>query len=361
MASSTSSGTHALFPLLDQATPQAPDPLALSLQIGLMVTGAVSAAVKLHLAERLEEGPKTITILAQETETHEPSLALLMRALAGIGLFEEIDAATHTFGHTHRSRLLLPSAMADLVLLWGADYQWNSWRDLVYTIQTGQPAMRKAGNYATIWAYLQDHPKEHEIFQRGLTANARLLLPALDGYPFSEIRHLVDVGGGHGMLAVHLLQHYPLLKATLFDQADVIEQVQLGGGCELPEAVRSRYTLVAGDFFEALPEGADCYLFKNVLMDWSDEAYVRILCTCHRAMNPSGRVLVIEPVLGDTPFTNFFSLQMAMMMHAARHRTVEEHQAHFERAGFTLIRVIPLGLGYQLLEGRVAQAKGEGE
>ncbi|HVU70498.1 MAG TPA: hypothetical protein VHD63_25460, partial [Ktedonobacteraceae bacterium] len=65
-----------------------------------------------------------------------------------------------------------------------------------------------------------------------------------------------------------------------------------------------------------------------------------------------GRVLVVEPVIGHTtPFTLFFSLQMAAMMRAARHRTLEEHQSLFAQAGFSLRQVRPLGLETLLLEG----------
>ena len=43
-----------------------------------------------------------------------------------------------------------------------------------------------------------------------------------------------------------------------------------------------------------MPEGADAYVLKKVLHDWSDEDAVRILTNCRRAMAPGGRVLVVE-------------------------------------------------------------------
>ena len=98
------------------------------------------------------------------------------------------------------------------------------------------------------------------------------------------------------------------------------------------------------------------YIIKNVLMDWPDKEYIQIIQRVRQAMNEhTGRLLVIEPVLNEqTPFTKFFSLQMAMMMHAAQHRTLDEHQALFESAGMTLTNAIPLGLEYMLLEGHLS-------
>lgn len=142
--------------------------------------------------------------------------------------------------------------------------------------------------------------------------------------------------------------------ATLFDREMIIEHIRQDAINQFPQDVTSRYALVAGNFFEAVPEGADCYILKNVLMDWSDSEYLQILHSCRQAMNKgTGRILVIESMISETSnFTRFFSLQMAMMMRAARHRTREEHQALFERAGFVLTQAHPLGLEQMLLEGR---------
>lgn len=357
-----------LFPLLFQLDSALPDPVFFSMQSGLMLCSAVNAAVRLDLATHLQT-PKPLEILAQETQTHAPSLTILLNALASIGIFKEIDKETHTFAHTERSRLLLPNvpgSMADLVGLWGAPYQWNCWRDLAYTIRTGLPAIQQQeGTGASIWSYLQGHPQESQTFQRGLTAVSNLIIPAiLAQYDFSAIHHVVDVGGGHGNLATTLLRQYPRLQATLFDREMIVEHIRQDTINQLPQEVTSRYTLVAGNFFEAVPEGANCYIMKNVLMDWSDAEYLQILHNCRRAIHKgTGRILVIESMISETsPFTRFFSLQMAMMMRAARHRTREEHQALFSRAGFVLTQAHPLGLEQMLLEGRpMEQQEGEPE
>jgi hypothetical protein len=329
-----------------------------------MVTSAVSTAVKLGLATHIGEQPKTIDELANGTQTHAPSLYLLMRALAGIGIFEEIDEDTHMFGNTERSLLLLPDVAGSLVQLWGAEYQWDSWRDLVHTIQTGKPAISKRyGDDANIWTYLNDHPDENKQFQQGLAVNASLIIPTLlETYDFSGFQQIVDVGGGHGALSISLLRHYPQLRVTLFDRANIIELVQQGSARTLPADILARYSLVAGSFFETVP-GGDCYIIKNVLMDWSDADYLRILHTCRNAMRgSSGRLLILEPVLSaETPFTKFFTLQMAMMMHAAKHRTLADHQALLATAGFTLTQAIPLGLEQMLLEAQVSTTKEEVE
>ena len=59
-----------------------------------------------------------------------------------------------------------------------------------------------------------------------------------------------------------------------------------------------RCTLVGGDFFEGVPAAADLYLLKWIIHDWEDDDAVKILSNCARAMNPSGRVVLAEVVIG---------------------------------------------------------------
>jgi hypothetical protein len=223
------SGTENLFPTLEARESAAlPQKLALELQSGLMVCAAVNAAVQLGLPDLLAQ-PLSVTQVAREQELHEPSLLILLRALASMGIFTE--TTPETFGPTERSTLLRNDGMAALVRLWGAPYQWDSWKHLAHTIKTGRPGLEAtSGEGTTIWTYLSDHPEEAVIFQQGLAANARLILPALlASYDFSGIKTLADIGGGFGELGTVLLSTYPAMEVTLFDRKEVIEQVMAHG------------------------------------------------------------------------------------------------------------------------------------
>lgn len=205
------------------------------------------------------------------------------------------------------------------------------------------------GEGTTIWTYLSAHPEEAVIFQQGLAANARLILPALlASYDFSGVKTLADMGGGFGELGRMLLSAYPTMEITLFDRQEVIDQVMAHG-------IAPQIQLRAGDFFLDPPAQMNAYVFKNVLMDWGDQEYVRIVRQCVAVLAPGGCLLIVEPVLNDaTPFTRFFSLQMALMMRHAHHRTLEEHRALLRQAGLTLTRVEPLGLEQMVMECRTS-------
>ena len=55
-----------------------------------------------------------------------------------------------------------------------------------------------------------------------------------------------------------------------------------------------RCQVVSGSFFDAVPRGADAYVLKEVLIDWSDERAAAILKNCRDAMPAHGQVLIVE-------------------------------------------------------------------
>jgi hypothetical protein len=61
--------------------------------------------------------------------------------------------------------------------------------------------------------------------------------------------------------------------------------------------VADRCDVIAGDMLEGVPAGADAWLVKRVLMDWSNEQAGRILRNCAAAVSEHGKVLVVEMVL----------------------------------------------------------------
>jgi SAM-dependent methyltransferase len=162
---------------------------------------------------------------------------------------------------------------------------------------------------------------------------------------------VVDVGGGHGRLLSAILARYPSVEGILFDLPGGIAAAEAGLGGPLP-----RCKLVAGDFFEAVPEGANAYLMKKVLHDWSDDDAVRILANCRRAMAPGGRVLVAETVVppGNAPDPIKVMDVNMLVVTGGRERTADEFAALFERAGLKAGRVVPTGARVSILEAVAA-------
>lgn len=102
---------------------------------------------------------------------------------------------------------------------------------------------------------------------------------------------LVDIGGARGGVAIEIARHLTDIKCIVQDLPDVIE------GAEVPEDLKSgeRLRFMVHDFFQEQPvKGADVYLLRWVLHDWSDKYAVRILRNLIPALKKGARVLVSD-------------------------------------------------------------------
>ena len=109
---------------------------------------------------------------------------------------------------------------------------------------------------------------------------------------------------------------------------------------------------MGGDVFKAVPEGADAYLIKSVLMDEDDEQAIAILMACRSAMRQSGKVIVVEHLLTppNGPENSFSDITM-MIMTGGRERTREEFSELFSAAGFRLEQVVVTKSPFVLMVG----------
>jgi hypothetical protein len=58
------------------------------------ISKPIYVVAELGIADLLSEGPKSIKYLAQASQSHVPSLYRIMRALANVGIFSEIENRT---------------------------------------------------------------------------------------------------------------------------------------------------------------------------------------------------------------------------------------------------------------------------
>jgi hypothetical protein len=118
--------------------------------------------------------------------------------------------------------------------------------------------------------------------------------------------------------------------------------------------VADRCDIVPGDFFAAVPEGADAYIMANVLHDWDDAHCVHILDNCRAAMAAGGRVLIVERLIPDDPAAALPVLLSDMNMlvfTGGQERTNAEYGKLLTEAGLNPGRVLPFASPYGVLEG----------
>ena len=173
----------------------------------------------------------------------------------------------------------------------------------------------------------------------------------LEAYDFSNVRTILDVGGGNGSMALAILRKHPGMKGRVCDLPYIESQAKQN----IHEAGASdRCAFEAADFFQGVPKGADLQVLKFILHDWTDEECVHILSRCRESLAPGGRVLIVEMLVPEEirpDFVMLMDLNM-LVMTGGRERTAKEFEKVLFDAGFTMTRVILTNSPFALIEGK---------
>ena len=316
-----------------------PSAVVLEGALALADTAAMRAVAGLGIPDRLDDGPKPAAVLAEDCGVEPAALDRLLRFAVSRGLL-----ATTRRGEYRNNRIARalrtddPASMRDLALFAGAPTHLELWSQLEASIRTGQSAAA-VGFGKPVFEVFADQPTFGAHFNGGMEALSRVQAPAvLSAHDFSTATSVCDVGGGTGTLLAEILHAHPHLDGTLLD----LEEVVADAGTVLEGySVADRVEAVGGDFFVAVPAGADRYVLQSIIHDWDDDAAVEILRNVRAAMGPTSRLLVVEMDLptaaADHPGETL-DLEMLVVTEGGRERTRAEHEALFARADLRIER-----------------------
>jgi len=329
------SGVHKL----NQRMQPAPVSL-LELATGAWVSQAISVAARLGIADHIGHASLDSSELAKLCSCHPESLYRLLRALTVVGVLnEEEDRKFRLTSIGHCLREDHPRSMKNMVTHIGY-VGWPAWGDLENSVRTGQNAIEHLYGMKP-FEYLNSSPEKAEVFNKAMTDISTLELDTiLDVYDFSAFRTIADIGGGHGALLAAILRLNPTLMGILFDLQNVVQ----GAKVDLAKAdVEKRISFQEGSFFGEMPTGADAYILKHIIHDWSDDEAVTIMANIRKVIPPTGRLILVETVIpsrSEAHFSKVLDLEM-LVLTTGRERTAKEFAAILRLAGFELARIVP--------------------
>jgi hypothetical protein len=320
--------------------------------IGAWRAQGIAVAAELKVADALADGPLTADELARRVGADPDALARLMRALISEGIFSRRGDgrfALNALGETLRSDA--PMSMAGMARLVGHPGYREHWSGLLDAVRTGEavpPKLRGMGG----WDYLAQSPDLAAVFNEAMTSVSEFAVdPVVAAYDFAPYRTIIDVGGGHGRLLAAIVRATPGASGVLYDLPQVVE-----GAPALLEkhGVADRVRTVGGSFLDAVPEGGDAYVLKNVIHDWPDTEAVTILSHVRKAAGPGRTLLLVEFVIPDhdRPFLGKWADMEMLVQVAARERTADEYRKLYEQAGFQMTRIVPTAGPISLVEGK---------
>lgn len=320
------------------AEPQGPqDLMNLYMKAGPWVFQTIYVAAELDLVNQLGDGPTSISVLAQRTNTNERALYRFCRALSTLGLLVEHEG--HAFTATPMGDALRLEPVRGGITVFNGD-AFRAWADVLHTVRTGEPAFDHAFG-TSFYDHLAKNPEAAAAFNASLGAVA-IPPPVLDWIGQRAPELAVDVGGGSGLLLAQVLQRTPAARGVLLDIPSAVRDAPA-----LLEAhgLAERVEVVAESFFDAMPEGADTYLLARVLYNWGDEDALRLLKSIRGALAPGGRLVMVEPVLqpsGAFDLSLLIDLHMLILL-GGQFRTLDELTDLFACAELRIDRMMRLG------------------
>ncbi|HET9097424.1 MAG TPA: methyltransferase [Candidatus Baltobacteraceae bacterium] len=314
------------------------------IELGTMswVAQSLAAFCELRLPDALASGPRTADELSAQGYGDRDKVFRLLRALAAYDVVKYVGENRFALGH-FGTALTGEHSAAPMILYANAPWHLAGYAQLAAGIRENRPGF-DVSQGVPLFSYFEQHPQAGATFDAAMQSLTLLFAaPFAAAYDFSRMRHVVDVGGGTGVLLATVLQRFAHLRGTVFELPAVIPRVRTG----------ERLDAAAGNILTGAPPAADAYIFSHILHDWDDESCVRMLRNVRGAMQANARVLVYE-IVAPPPNNRWTQdritdLEMLAML-SGRERTREEFAALFERAGLRLKRVIATAAPESILE-----------
>lgn len=332
-----------------------PKPVAMTeLIVSAYVSQAITVAADLRIADALAEGPLRRNELAERVGADPDALARLLRALISRGIFRRRSDGSYDLTPLARTlRWEAPDSVAAFARFAGSPQDREHWSHCVDAVRTGESVVPKLrGTEGFDW--IASDPELSEVFNQAMTNVSEMAVGAVTtGYDFAGYRTIVDVAGGHGRLLAGILSATPTASGILFDLPHVVA----GAHPVLRKhGVAERVRIIEGSFFDAIPQGGDLYVLKNIIHDWPDDKAQQILKTLRAATRTGATVLLVECVIPphDREFLAKW-MDLAMLVdNAGRERTGDEYQNLLQESGFHMTRIVSTASPFSIVEASAA-------
>ena len=311
------------------------------------ITKPIYVVSELGVADLMCDGPKSVEALAEETNTHAPTLFRILRALSSVGVFVETE--DRVFGLTPLARCLCSNALRSMARMFLAQWHDKAWNGLSHTARTGEPGFDHMFGKAS-FEWFEAHPEERLILDQGQGTKAVGFADAVTGiFDFSDFNSICDVGGGQGAFLIRLLAAYPHINGYVADLPGAVVSAEKA---IVKANLCDRCKAIAYDFHQEAPPACDAYFLVNVLHDWDDEICIRILKNIAASMNADSRLWIIEYLIEPGPGFSVAKLLdiEVLVMSGGRERSIDEYKSVLGAAGLVMSRMIPTKNGPAMIE-----------
>lgn len=303
---------------------------------GFVNSQVLMALVELRVLHLLQDGPVAVKPLAGLCAVPPQRMQVLLQAGAGLGVLRRHKDGRFGLSVRGAALLAVPGLQA-MILHHRALYA--DLADPVAFLRDGQNT-----ELAQFWPYVFGaagavDPTVTATYS-DLMADSQVLVAedTLQMVDLSDVKRLLDVGGGTGAFLAAVGAVYPRLQLALFD----LPVVLAGAGERLANlGLSARASLHPGSFRDdPLPVGYDAISLIRVLFDHDDSTVLHLLRAVHAALPVGGRLIISEPMSGGVKpdrATDVYFAIYTMAMRTGRARSGAEIAGLLQSAGFSSI------------------------
>lgn len=298
--------------------------------VGYRATKAIMVASNLGLFFQLDLSDGTVSDISLRLKCSERHIGILLEALSTLGIIEKSGSV---YRNTSLSREWLhPDGIHSL----SNNYRYQEYLSPAYarlsqTIREGSPAQ-------SLGELIKQNPCFLDAYMRGMEEIARAVAGHLDEIigP-KDIRSVLDVGAGHGLFSISMIEKYPNSVATMVDFREPLNYARRNAKHLL---TTGRVRFMEGDY-HAIKFGEsefDIALLSHVVHDESPAENISIFKKIHTALAPNGLLYVhdfMTSVIGhSSTFSSLFSLHLASYTISGRVYPESEILRWLEDVGF---------------------------
>lgn len=329
------------------AVPVSAEPIY-RLLFGRPLTQFLYSALELGLFEKLSKGSLDEKTLQAELSLARRPYTMLLGMAVAVGLLtKEGDQYANTAIAKHYLVQGSPFYLGGLLDHFKHQV-FPAWDSLTTAIREDGPQIRSTTKNGTstdifqVTESLDDQTRWFIEAMHGLSVSDGLVLA--NAFDFSNVKRMVDVGGGSGALSLAVASCYPNLEAIVWDRPAVCQVAQEHID---QHGLEKRVKTLAGDAFaDPIPESVDLILMSLFIHAFGLERATPLVKKAFEALPPGGTFLIYEPVLhpdGTGPMTALFSsLNMLVATPSGEDITAQAYQEWLKQIGFIDVFYKPL-------------------
>ena len=258
------------------------------------------AGIELKLFDTLSSSPNlTLSEIADKLGLEYQPARILVVGLASIKLLTK-EGNSYSNAPVTEQRLVTgkPDNIAP-IMGWQRYIVYEGLTDFVTALKENKNIGLEhfPGEGNTLYQRLTNDPVKEKVFQDSMSslsdkANSYLV----DNIDLSEVKHIVDAGGGDGTNAITIAKKFPHIKVTIFDSASVCKIAEKNIAAE---GLSDRVFTWPGNFFDdPFPADIDAVIYCHIMTIWSIDNIVRLLKRTYNAL-PDGGLALIFNMMGN--------------------------------------------------------------